>query len=66
MEEIITNLPFEVDVEFSGSTPGDQFGIYCDIGSVQESVGWSPQYDLASGVKAMVRWALEDMSPESL
>ena len=65
LKEITTNLPFEVEIEFSGSTPGDQFGIYCDIGAIQQSVGWSPQYDLASGVKAMVQWALDDWSPQS-
>jgi UDP-glucose 4-epimerase len=46
-------------VNYSGSTPGDTFGIYADIGSFSRDTGWKPKVSLEEGVRTMVRWAKE-------
>lgn len=52
------NLPFDISVEYSGSTPGDQFGIYCDYSKIKRSLGWTPSVKLEEGIKDMTEWAL--------
>jgi UDP-glucose 4-epimerase len=44
-------------VRYSGSTPGDTFGIYADIGSFMHDTGWKPSVKLEDGIKIMVEWA---------
>ncbi len=56
---IILNLPFDVSVEFSGSTPGDQHGITGDISYASEIIKWKPKYLLNDGIKIMVEWAIK-------
>ena len=51
-------LPFDFTVEYKGSTPGDQFGIYCDYSLIEQNIGWKPQYNLEQGLKIMIDWAL--------
>jgi UDP-glucose 4-epimerase len=46
-------------VKFSGSTPGDTFGIYADYGAIKNDVGWEPNIFLEEGVKRMAAWALD-------
>lgn len=53
-------LPFDITVEYKGSTPGDQFGVYCSYDRMKESLGWVPETDLQTGLKKMAKWALED------
>lgn len=52
-------LPFKFTVEYQGSTPGDQFGIYCDYSLIENSIGWKPNYTLEEGLKVMINWALK-------
>ena len=52
-------LPFEVSVEYMGSTPGDQYGIYCDYSKIEKSLGWKPEITLDEGIKEMCEWALK-------
>lgn len=52
-------LPFEVSVEYTGSTPGDQYGIYCDYSKIEKSLGWKPEITLDEGIKEMCEWALK-------
>ena len=54
LHKIITCLPFEVSVEYSGSTPGDQFGIYGDANKIAKELGWKYQIDLNQGLKKMI------------
>ena len=61
VETIRGNLPYEVTVEYSGATPGDQFGIYGDYGKLKNELGWEPKTDFASGMEKMVRWARAEM-----
>ena len=56
---IISYLPFPVTVEYSGSTPGDQFGITGDISKAGKVLGWEPKYTLKKGLKIMVDWSLK-------
>ena len=58
--EICKHLSYSVEIEYSGSTPGDQFGIYCDYTKIQEKLGWEPTVQLESGIKEMVEWALDN------
>lgn len=51
---IKTKLPFEVEVEFSGFTPGDQFGIYADITETSKILRWSPTISLDKGLNIMI------------
>ncbi len=58
IEQIRMSLPFEISVEYKGSTPGDQFGVYCSYDRIRENLGWIPETDLHSGIKKMTEWAL--------
>lgn len=64
VELIRKELPFEVSVEYKGSTPGDQFGIYCSYASIKENLGWEPEIDLQTGISRMTQWALTDNKKE--
>ena len=58
IKELISNMklyiPEDISVEYSGSTPGDQFGIYSSIEKIKKELNWSPLVDLNSGLKIMV------------
>ncbi len=41
-------------VEFSGGTPGDLFGLYANIGALQQDIGWQPRTALREGLRAML------------
>jgi UDP-glucose 4-epimerase len=64
IEQLIENmkdiLPFDVSVEFGGSTPGDQFGITAKIDNAKTLIAWQPKYDLKTGLTKMVNWALKN------
>ena len=60
ISEICQHLPFKVTVGYSGSTPGDQFGIYGDFRKITRVLGWNPKYSLDAGLRAMVEWALQN------
>lgn len=61
VQMICDNLPFEVTVEYKGSTLGDQYGIYCDYSKIQKALGWEPKVRLENGIADMVRWAMTQM-----
>lgn len=52
------SLPFEVAVQYDGSTPGDQFGIVSSIERITGELNWSPTIRIEDGIGNMVRWAL--------
>lgn len=54
---ICSNLPYDVSVKYEGSTPGDQYGIYCDYSLINKNLGWEPKVKLEDGIKEMVEWA---------
>ena len=51
MLELFGYVPHEYPVKFSGSTPGDIFGIYADITRIKEDLGWMPRVTLKEGLK---------------
>jgi len=55
---IINNLPFKVNVQYFGTTPGDQFGIVGESASANNILNWKFKYFLEEGIKLMVDWAL--------
>ncbi len=57
VETIRDNLPFDVSVEYAGSTPGDQFGVYGVNDKIRKELGWIPYYSFDSGMKKMIEWA---------
>jgi UDP-glucose 4-epimerase len=54
---LLRHFPDTTTVEFTGSTPGDQFGIVGSIKEAREKIKWVPKYDLVLGLKKMVKWA---------
>ena len=60
IEEIKKNLPFEVVVEYTKGTPGDQRGVYGDNAKIKKELLWQPKYDFENGMAKMVKWALND------
>lgn len=59
VEELLAQLKIasgqpDYPVSFAGSTPGDQFGMYADIGRLRQDLGWQPRTALAGGLAAMV------------
>ena len=52
-------LPYEVQVEYTEGTPGDQFGIFGDNEKIQRAMGWSPKVEFRDGMKRMVEWAVK-------
>ena len=52
-------LPYEVQVEYTEGTPGDQFGIFGDNEKIQHAMGWSPKVEFRDGMKRMVEWAVK-------
>ena len=57
IETIRKVLPYEVAVEYTSSTPGDQFGIYGSNEKIRKELGWTPQIDFQTGMKKMIEWA---------
>lgn len=55
VQNIKDNLPFDIEVEYSGSTPGDQFGIYADITKIKRMLDWSPSIKLEDGLKMFIK-----------
>ena len=52
-------LPYEVQVEYTEGTPGDQFGIFGDNEKIQRVMGWKPKVEFMDGMKRMVEWAVK-------
>lgn len=48
--------PLHYPVKYSGSTPGDTFGIYADISAIKNDTTWKPKVHLSLGVKKMSEW----------
>jgi UDP-glucose 4-epimerase len=63
LELIQDFLPEPAPVEYTGSTPGDQFGMYADISKIQRELNWQPSVGLSAGLKKMVAAAIEQESP---
>jgi len=58
INKLITFLPYKISIEYIEGTPGDQFGIFADIGLVEKEIGWRPKINLDQGLNQMVQWAL--------
>lgn len=50
--------PDKYPVKYSGSTPGDTFGIYADISALKAATNWRPKVSLKEGLEKMAQWAL--------
>jgi len=59
IEQIKSNLPFNISVEYNGSTPGDQFGIFADIRKIKNELGWAPSVKLKDGIRLMIKNELD-------
>ena len=57
--KIVSNLPYELEVIFAESTPGEQFGVYADVSLVNTVLDWRHTYNLDEGLKSMVNWSKE-------
>ena len=50
---ILQYLNTNIDVSYSGSTPGDQFGIYGNNKKIK-MLGWNPEIEFESGLKNLI------------
>ncbi|MCK0177108.1 NAD-dependent epimerase/dehydratase family protein [Mycolicibacterium sp. F2034L] len=55
---ITSALPFDVQIEVEGSTPGDQQGIFCSFERIARDLNWTPRVDVPTGIRDMAMWAL--------
>jgi UDP-glucose 4-epimerase len=55
--KIINILNEDISVEYSGTTPGDQFGIYGDFSKIKNELGWYPKINLNEGLSRTIKWA---------
>ena len=58
IELLRASLPFDVTVEYSGSTPGDVHGWRGNPRRIRDATGWEATKTLETGVRQMVQWAL--------
>jgi len=56
-------LPVPVPVEFGGSTPGDQFGLYGEVSKIRRELNWQPRVSLPDGLQRMVEAAISQDEP---
>lgn len=49
--------PYKYQIDVSGSTPDDQFGLFADIYRITKELEWKPEYELKTGLSKMIRWA---------
>jgi UDP-glucose 4-epimerase len=49
--------PGRYPVNYGGSTPADQFGLYADISKLRRDLGWKPVITLSAGIGRKVAWA---------
>ena len=54
---ICDRLPYNVEVEYEGSTPGDMLGIYANTDLIKNTLNWEARVSLESGIDRMVNWA---------
>ncbi len=55
------NLPYNIDVNYTEGTPGDQFGIYGDFSKIEKELNWKAEIDFETGMKRMIEWADNSM-----
>lgn len=65
VELIRKNLPYDISVEYNGSTQGDQFGIFCSYEKIYNALGWEPKVPLEDGLVRMIEWAQKMKGKES-
>lgn len=56
ISEIRRLVPFDFSVEYSGQTPGDQYGIVAVIDQARDQLGWQPKTTLHEGLITMIDW----------
>lgn len=54
------SLPFDFEVKYSDSTPGDQHGIVGAFDKAKQHLRWEPKVPLEEGLKKMYQWAIEN------
>lgn len=57
------DLPPDYPIRELSPSPSDQFGLYADIARVRTDLGWTPQTELADGLRSMVAWARSTAQP---
>lgn len=55
---IESSMPFAIEVEVEGNTPGDQHGIYCSFERIATELNWTPKVNAELGIRRMASWAL--------
>ena len=60
LENLVKLFPYDVSIETSGNTPGDQFGIFSSIDLVMDHTDWRPKVSLENGLSKMVKYYLNE------
>lgn len=60
VKTIQASLPYDITVKYSGSTPGDQFGIYGNNSLIRKELKWEPKISFESGMSMMIDWAIRN------
>lgn len=47
-------------VDYEGTTPSDQFGLYANISKIKNDMGWNPKFTLNRGLNIMSEWVKND------
>lgn len=47
-------------VDYKGTTPSDQFGLYSNISKIKNDIGWNPKFTLNRGLNIMIKWVKND------
>lgn len=61
IDSLLYNIQNDVEVEYTGSTPGDQFGIFGDNSHIKKELNWEPKIKLKAGLTLMYRWTIENI-----
>ena len=55
------SLPYDVTVEYTAGTPGDQHGIYGHNEKIKRVLGWEPKISFNEGMRLMIEWARREI-----
>lgn len=55
--KITQTLPYDIEVEYTKGTPGDQHGIYGENTKIKKDLCWEPKINFDDGMSKMINWA---------
>lgn len=65
LEKLLSISGLNKKIVYTGSTPGDQKGIYADISLIQKQFGFRTKVELDHGLEKMIKWAKSQVTASS-